>query len=419
MKRRIELTDRIVDAIPFASKGTRFYFDASLIGLAVRATRGSKTFIVQGRLNGRTKRISIGKCGIFSIEQAREIARQHLNLMAHGIDPIQVRRNHIAKSVTLREVFDEYLITRHLKPSTVQGYRNVMDVCFRDWKPLAVTSITKDMVEVRFRKLSEHKAQANKAMRVLRALLTFAAAKYEDAHGRPIISVNPVSRLSQLRAWHRIPRRQNTIRIDQLSAWYHAVMRLENTTIRDYLLVLLFTGLRKSEAANLLWEGVDLVGRTLTIPGDETKNHRPHMLPLTDFLYDLLAKRPRQIEYVFPNRELTGPLNDPRKSMYIVAKDSGVRFGLHDLRRTFITIAECLDIQYYALKRLLNHHDASDVTSGYIISSVERLREPMNMITNHILSCISRLPSDENIGSIRAGSSRVIPFRRPNRNHSR
>jgi len=59
-----------------------------------------------------------------------------------------------------------------------------------------------------------------------------------------------------------------------------------------------------------------------------------------------------------------------------------------NLRRTFITIAESLDINTYALKRLLNHKDQRDVTGGYIITDMERLREPMNKITDYILEKI-------------------------------
>jgi integrase len=74
-----------------------------------------------------------------------------------------------------------------------------------------------------------------------------------------------------------------------------------------------------------------------------------------------------------------------KKQLEKVRKISGVYFNLHDLRRTFITIAESLDINTYALKKLLNHKDQRDVTGGYIITDMERLREPMNKITDHIL----------------------------------
>ena len=66
-----------------------------------------------------------------------------------------------------------------------------------------------------------------------------------------------------------------------------------------------------------------------------------------------------------------------------------MHFTLHDLRRTFITIAESLDIPAYALKRLLNHKDSNDVTAGYIVSDVNRLREPMQRITDFIKSKIT------------------------------
>lgn len=57
----------------------------------------------------------------------------------------------------------------------------------------------------------------------------------------------------------------------------------------------------------------------------------------------------------------------------------------HDLRRTFITIAESIDIPAYTLKALVNHHVGTDVTQGYLQINVERLRAPMQQITDFIL----------------------------------
>ncbi len=51
---------------------------------------------------------------------------------------------------------------------------------------------------------------------------------------------------------------------------------------------------------------------------------------------------------------------------------------LHDLRRTFITIAKALDIPAYTLKKLVNHSTGNDVTGGYIVSDMECLRAPMH-----------------------------------------
>lgn len=78
-------------------------------------------------------------------------------------------------------------------------------------------------------------------------------------------------------------------------------------------------------------------------------------------------------EGVDPNKAM----NDPKKQMDKVRKISGVYFTVHDLRRTFITIAEKLEIPAYTLKRLVNHKDKRDVTLGYIIYDTDRLKEPM------------------------------------------
>ena len=73
-------------------------------------------------------------------------------------------------------------------------------------------------------------------------------------------------------------------------------------------------------------------------------------------------------------------------------------FALHDLRRTFATIAESLDISTYAVKRLLNHSvNQNDVTSGCIVTDVERLRKPMQQIEDFILAAAGELKSPKAI----------------------
>ncbi len=75
---------------------------------------------------------------------------------------------------------------------------------------------------------------------------------------------------------------------------------------------------------------------------------------------------------------------EPRKAMLKVAELAGVTFTVHDLRRTFATTAESLDLPAYALKRLLNHKMTHDVTAGYIMHDVERLRKPMQRISDYL-----------------------------------
>ena len=147
---------------------------------------------------------------------------------------------------------------------------------------------------------------------------------------------------------------------------------------------------RFSEAIELTWDRIDFRAKTLTIK--DTKNRQSHVLPLSDFLLKLFENRKAasddNSQFVFPGAGKTGYNVEPRKVMKKIIDQSGVTFTLHDLRRTFITIAESLDIPAYALKRLLNHKMTQDVTAGYIVMDVERLRLPMQKITDHILRLV-------------------------------
>jgi len=78
-------------------------------------------------------------------------------------------------------------------------------------------------------------------------------------------------------------------------------------------------------------------------------------------------------------------LIEPKRQIQKVIEQSNVQFTIHDLRRTFITIADSLEISAYAIKRLVNHKMKDDVTAGYIISDIERLRGPMQRITDSLL----------------------------------
>jgi hypothetical protein len=62
--------------------------------------------------------------------------------------------------------------------------------------------------------------------------------------------------------------------------------------------------------------------------------------------------------------------------------EPGIKFCLHDLLRTFASIAESL-VSYSALKKLMNHSD-KDVTQGYIVFDVNKLRGPMQLVTSEI-----------------------------------
>jgi integrase len=388
----VKLTKSIVDKIqPTPNKDQMFYRDSELKGFALRITAsGTKSFVVEKIINNKVRRITLGKySNALPVEKARKKAQILLGQIADGIDPIAEKRANKIRCATLQEVLEDYMQARKsLKPKTLYDYKRVLSIAFSNWKNKPLTFITKDMVAKQHQKLGEEngEAYANLSMRVLRALFNFAAGQYEDSQGRSLISDNPVSRLSQTRAWYRVERRQTFIRSHELAAWHNSVKKLTNETLRDYLLLVLFTGLRRQEAAKLTWEQVDLKAKTLTII--DTKNRDPHTLPLSDYLYELLLTRKKYVtnNYVFPGKGEYGHLIEPRKQISKIISETNIQFTIHDLRRTFITIAESLDIPAYGLKRLLNHKMNNDVTAGYIMLDVERLRKPMQKITDYLLT---------------------------------
>lgn len=394
-----------VESLPIPEKqqigrtAQKKYYDDNLKGFGVRVTSGgTKAFFVEKLINRKLSRITLGHYPELTPEMARNKALQLLGQIAMGIDPIAEKKANAVKEVTLNNVFADYLQARKtLKPQTIANYRYVLNKSFPTWGNKPVLSITKDSIAKHHTRLGqEHgEAYANLSMRILRALLNFAAGQYEDTQGRSLLLENPVKRLSQTRAWYRIERRQTYIKPHELGAWYQGVQLSQNPTLRDYLLLVILTGLRRQEAASLQWTDIDLNAKTLTI--NKTKNNETHTLPLSDFLYALLISRQQQCtsNFVFPGSGAAGHIVEPRKQMAHVTKISGVHFTVHDLRRTFITIAESLDIPAYALKRLMNHKMSNDVTAGYIIVDVERLRKPMQLITNYILKCMGVIKSAE------------------------
>ena len=369
------------------------YYDDSLKGFGVRVTSGgTKAFFIEKTIGNKLRRITLGHYGELTVEQARKEAQKILGKIATGIDPVAEKQATKARQVTLHEAFNDYLNARKaLKPKTLYDYNRVMNLAFAKWKDQALLGITKDNISKHHEALgaAHGEAYANLAMRLLRAIFNFAAGQYEDAKGHSLILENPVKRLSQTRAWYRIERKRTFIPAYKLGDWYQGVTVLGNDVLKNYLLLILFTGLRRQEAAKLKWENVDLQAKTLIIL--DTKNHHPHTLPLSDFLYNLLLtqKEKAKNSYVFPGDGQAGHIIEPRKQMAKVTRSTGVEFTVHDLRRTFITAAESIDISAYALKRLMNHNMSGDVTAGYIMTDVERLRKPMQQITDYLLKCMS------------------------------
>jgi integrase len=381
----IKLTERIIPGLkgrPATDKSKEpiIYFDAGMpgFGISVSTKTGLKSYIVQRDLpNGRTRRITLGLVGgeIKTLEQARELAGEKIREMRSGIDPKAIART----SITLKQAAEAYLAARpNLAENSIRDYRRVFDVYLKDWGGDRLSEITRDMVERRHLELGKQTGQAtaNLTMRSLRAVFNWAIDRYPD------VTANPV-RLH--RQWFKVLRRERHVSADQLPVFYNAVLKLENKVQRDYLLLLLFTGLRSKEAASLTWQDVDFTAKVIRFPALRTKAKRKLDLPMSDVVFRMLKER-RAIgdaHYVFPAHGKTGHIASPKHPFELVAEACDIRVSPHDLRRTFAKAAITAGIHTMVLKGLLNHAvGESDVTAGYVILSENDLREPMQRTVN-------------------------------------
>lgn len=382
---KLHFTKRAIDALPHTERGQKLYRDTTLRGLGVRVGSNSKVFFVEGQVNRRTRRITLGRADVLSVDEARRRSLAALSEMASGVDPNQEKRRVALESVTLDQAFERFKGVRpNLAASTVDRYTRTISLYLKDWKRAPILSITRQMVLKRHQRIAKHHGEvtANNVMRHLRSIYNVTAAAYDE------FPPNPVTILTQARAWFPERRRRSAVLSHELPSWWSAVMA-EPDYSRDFLLLALFTGMRRNEIASLRWEYIDLERRSLHIP--KTKNGDPLDLPLADFILDLLVERRRIVgssPWVFPGKGKTGHLVETKKFTARVEQRSGVSFTLHDLRRTFVTIAESLDVPHYALKRLLNHRLSGDVTAGYIVSQPERLRGPVEAVADRILQLV-------------------------------
>jgi integrase len=250
----LKLTATKVEKLPAPDPSGKqtIHWDSELRGFAVLCSgvSNSKTYVAQRDLpSGKARRVTVGAVNEISLDKARERAADILDSLRRGDDPK-------AKSAvgTLRQVLAQYLAARQLRALTVRTYNRAVENSLEPWLDLPLASITADMVEKRHRTIAQeigdggrHKGAvtANLAMRVLRALWTFAQER------DPKLGANPCQRLR--RQWNAEPRRKGHVRPEDMARFYNAISAMPNKVLADYLTLLLFTGMRKTEAASLTW----------------------------------------------------------------------------------------------------------------------------------------------------------------------
>lgn len=396
----VKLTEAAVKSFASPTVGQQLVYDSVLSGFGIRVSSGgTKSFFVERRLYGRTKRITLGPYPHLTVEAARKLGLQRLSELVQGIDRKALQEQAKLKSVTLGEAFEQFKGARKsLAARTLRDYDDLLNRLLSDWmsKPWIETSPA--LVLKRHKEIgtSNGPVTANHAMAAYRTVYRFAMKFYRDDQGKPLVHECPADILSDANAWFPQKPKETYIKVTQLNAWWTSVQALDNTTARDLLLLYVLTGLRPTEGRTLRWEDVDLQQRTISL--STTKNKKKHVIPISAYLLGLLTRRREAVseDFVFPGEGETGSIVDLRKAIAKVSKQSGITFTPHDLRRTFSNCLEMSDVTYYAHKRLMNHTVGRDVTAKHYLSiDVERLRMPMERVTTFILKHAGVIPSSQ------------------------
>lgn len=417
-------TKSFVDRLPFVQPGDpapqRIYHDSELKGLRLIVGRNTKVYAVSGRVRGSDKRklIIVARHGDYegtqpiTIEEVRRRAADIKRRLRQGEDvpttsqaakEKQVERKRakaaeaaqVHRRITLREGWEQ--VEREMRnagasPRTLATYDIRIRVHLADWLDRSLHDIGSNKPEVVQRHIdlseSSGKASANGVMRVLRAVYNRIAYLYGEEKFPP----NPVKRLR----FNRVLPRKSALSQAQLRQWYPAILQLRNPVIRSYYEILLFTGLRKTSAAQIQWKHVDLEQRLLEIPNPKGGAERAFTLPISEPMRQIFEEREPDPakrlpdDYVFPGRIAAQHthLKDVR-----VPPDFPVPFTPHALRHTFNSIGVAVNVHPLHLKHLLNHVTPShDIQGGYnnMAQWFDDLREAQTKITARILQAIGR-----------------------------
>ncbi|MBK7745715.1 MAG: tyrosine-type recombinase/integrase [Candidatus Obscuribacter sp.] len=390
-----------------------YYWDDKTPGFCLKVTsnRGKlrKMFILQRKLAGETVTVSLG---VFEQEvtltEAREKALDTVALIRQGISPNHLKRQQAvakaeeeaalkakeaalqrdqeARSLTVRKALDDYVVGKgkKLASSTSKTYKYTVEKHLGDWLDMSLRDITSEMVSDRYKDVCNLSiGSANNAFRCLRAV----CGRVVKLHKGQVISENPVRILSDLDEWQELKPRDKILPETMFKSLWSALDSLENQDFADYFRLLFLTGLRSEESFGLRWENIDFDKEYWTVT--DTKNGRDHSLPMTRTVKEILLRRKQftSSPWVFSGKKVEGNMGDSEHQQKIIRKAINYPdFNAHMLRKTFAT-KSAETVPTYMVKRFLNHHSKSDVTShNYIKMELDSLREPLQKVEDKILS---------------------------------
>ena len=310
MPNKINFTKAAIDALPIPGAGSRSeYCDIKQAGLRLRITStGVKTFCVLKRIrDAGMERFTLARYPSMTIEQARKKTAEMLGKIAEGNNPAEARRA-IKAEPTFAELFIEFGKRDGSKKRTwsddKQRYRDYLDNPLGKHK---VGAITSPMIS---RVLSEmdRSGKANATINNVRALASIIFSKGIE-YG--LATSNPVSAIKLRKKVNR----DRFLQSYELPRFFASLSEESNLTIRDYFLISLLTGARRSNVLAMRWDEINLDEAVWRI--SRTKNNDPQNVTLGAEAIAVLKERKSNTtlnsSFVFPGNGVKGHLAEPKK----------------------------------------------------------------------------------------------------------
>ena len=392
-------------------KKQAFLWDATAPGLGLRATpAGKPAYVFQSVYQGKDIRITIGSPTAWSIPDAQAKARELQRLIDEGKDPRDLKREAIAAAeakrqqereqeqadkvaaVTVGEAWAAYVtertphwgnlhrndherLTREGGKTAKRGTRGRGVTIAGPLHPLLalpLSDLNAPVIEAwAAREAQTRPTAARLAWRLLKAFLGWCAEQPEYAPALP--SANPAKTKKAREALGKAKAKDDSLLKEQLPAWFAAVRSIGNSTVAAYLQTLLLTGARPGEVLAMRWDDLNTQWRGLTIR-DKVEGER--VIPLTPYVWHLLAALPRRNGFVFASvRKDDAPLSEPNhahdKACKVAAIDG---LTLHGLRRSFGTLSEWLEVPAGVVAQIQGHKPSATAEKHYRVRPLDLLR---------------------------------------------
>jgi len=328
------LTKIVVERAASPQAGQTFFRDDQTTGLALRVTAGGvKSFIFEGRVNGRVRRMTLGQWPFMTVAGARDEVLKIRRAMLDGLDPADARLD-ARHEPTFGDLVDAYLADaeargRRSLPRMVER----IDKYLAPWRNRRASDITPGEVAQLHQTIGKERGQviANRvALLLMRAIFNHALKLRLFKGENPAAGIEPFAESARERFLTpaELERVNNELAAEPHPYW------------RAYFTATLLLGTRKNELLGAKWADVDIEARTLRLP--MTKNGRSHLLPIPEAVLRMLqelpsfAAREQGEGWIFAsNLSGAGHLADPSKAWQRIRDRAGCPdVTVHDLRRT-------------------------------------------------------------------------------------